>query len=66
MSQDDNLFQRPQRLVKFHSCSPNNGSTLTLRLQNTNMEGTSDLGDELEGTSEPAENDLSKEKTEQR
>ena len=32
----------------------------------TKLEGTSDLGEALEGTSEPAENDLSKEKTEQR
>ena len=32
----------------------------------TELEGTSDLGDELEETSKPAENDLSKEKTEQR
>ena len=32
----------------------------------TKLEGTSEPGDELEGTSELAENDLSKEKTEQR
>ena len=32
----------------------------------TKLEETSEPGDELEGTSEPAESDLSKEKTEQR
>ena len=32
----------------------------------TKLEGTSEPGDELQGTNEPAESDLSKEKTEQR
>ena len=39
---------------------------VSARRRRTELEGTSELGDELEGTSEPAENDLSKERTEQR